>query len=217
MRAMLTVIVFAMQAAPVAPDPNHELKVDLSIDRAFLAANDRDRDGALSLDEYRAAMFARLDAAVAANPAAKAKMTAAIHSKIGELFATSFRSLDKNSDGRFSPAELPHPTTAAVTPPPYTAAEPTRQVKVNFNMDEAFFRRFDADSDGALEAPEFEKAMDAQMEAALASEPKARANLTADKRAKIGEAVGNMFRSLDKNADGKLTPAEVRPAPKPAS
>lgn len=97
--AVLIVSLQVTPPAPVAGGAQRELKMDMQLDAAFLAAADTDRNGALSLDEYQAEMDRRLDAAIARNPAAKAKIGPEQRSAIREkMLAPSFRGFDKNSD-----------------------------------------------------------------------------------------------------------------------
>ena len=73
------VLIFALQAAhpaasKTAIDPNHELDVDIRFSARSFAAADLDRNGVLSLAEYMRALDTRFGAAIAANPAAQAKI-----------------------------------------------------------------------------------------------------------------------------------------------
>jgi hypothetical protein len=94
-------------APPAQGDPRHQLTVNLQVDADFLSEEDKNGDGALSLDEYVAALDRRLDAAIAANPAAQKKVTPEHRAKMREgMMAPSFRGLDKNSDGRLTIDEI---------------------------------------------------------------------------------------------------------------
>lgn len=107
---MLTLIllVVAQTAQNVPPtDPQHELKVRMDLDAAFFAEADRNGDGGLSLDEFVAGMDHRVDAAIAANPAAQKKITPENRVAMREkMLAPAFRSFDKNSDGILTLAEI---------------------------------------------------------------------------------------------------------------
>jgi Ca2+-binding EF-hand superfamily protein len=110
---MLTAaLLLALQAAttttpPAQQDPRRELQVNMQLDAAFVTESDRNGDGALSSDEFVAAMDRRIDAAIAANPAAQKKITLAHRVKMREaMMEPSFRGFDKNSDGLLTIAEI---------------------------------------------------------------------------------------------------------------
>jgi len=108
---MLTVILLVVaqvaQNAPAPGDPQRELKVNMDLDAAFFAEADKNGDGGLSLDEFVAGMDRRIDAAIAANPAAQKKVTPENRATMREkMLAPAFRGFDKNSDGILTLAEI---------------------------------------------------------------------------------------------------------------
>jgi hypothetical protein len=104
---LLALQVAANTMPPAQGDPRHQLTVDLQVNADFLAEEDKNGDAALSLDEFVAALDRRVDAAIAANPAAQAKITPEYRAKMREgMMAPSFRGLDKNSDGRLTLDEV---------------------------------------------------------------------------------------------------------------
>lgn len=101
------VLLFAVQAATATPpaakdDPAHNLNVNLKLDAAFFARADTDGDGMLSRAEYQDASTQRIDDAIAANPAAKAKIGPAQRAKIADIVSGSFRTFDKDSNGELT-------------------------------------------------------------------------------------------------------------------
>jgi Ca2+-binding EF-hand superfamily protein len=104
---ILLVVAQVAQNVPPPPDPQHELKVSMDLDAAFFAEADKNGDDGLSLDEFVAGMDRRIDAAIAANPAAQKKITPENRVAMREkMLAPAFRSFDKNSDGILTLAEI---------------------------------------------------------------------------------------------------------------
>jgi len=107
---LIVALLVALQAAatPSTPgDAQHELKVDMQLDAAFFAEADKNGDGGLSLDEFVADMDRRIEAAIAANPAAQRKITPEHRAMMREkMLAPAFRGFDKNSDGVLTLAEI---------------------------------------------------------------------------------------------------------------
>ena len=82
-------------------------------------------------------------------------------------------------------------------------------VKLDFAFDEAMVRRFDSNRDGALSLPEFQNAMEAQLRKAIAATPRMKAPKKGDLtgfRAGLVEP----FKTLDQNANGSITLAEMQ-------
>jgi len=103
---VLVLALHAVNSSTPKVDPNHELDVDIRFDARSFAAADLDRNGVLDLGEYLRAIEARIDAAIATNPAAQAKIKIDTRLEIRRKLAAEFRSLDPNSDGGISWQEL---------------------------------------------------------------------------------------------------------------
>ncbi|PVX30502.1 hypothetical protein [Sphingomonas pokkalii] len=102
----------------------------------------------------------------------------------------------------------------AVSNPP-TPSAPQHELKVDMQLDAAFFAAADKNGDGGLSLDEFVGGMDRRIDAAIATNPAAQKKITPDQRAAIREKMlAPAFRSFDKNSDGILTLAEITAAGK---
>lgn len=108
---ILFAILLSMQAT-AAPEAESEEKRKVSmkfdVDAEFINTHDKDGDGALDFKEFEAAMIKRMQNALAPYPEAQAQLTPEKVAKWSEgALGPAFRVLDKNSDQRIAPADLP--------------------------------------------------------------------------------------------------------------
>ncbi len=95
------------QAANPEPRSGREIKMDVQLDAAFLAAADTNHDGALDLREFTAEFDRRIDAMIADDAEAQRKIKPADRAKMREgMIAPGFRGMDKNSDGLLTEDEV---------------------------------------------------------------------------------------------------------------
>lgn len=106
---LLIGMLLAAQAVPNAgaeTNSAHTLRVDMQFDAAFLAKADADKSGTLNLPEFTRAMEARMDTAIAANPAARKRIGAEQRAGMRGMIASMFRSLDVDTNGQLTLPEL---------------------------------------------------------------------------------------------------------------
>lgn len=108
--ALLLLLSLQAAASPaVQPEPRsgREIKMDVQLDAAFMAAADTNHDGALDLKEFTDEFDRRIDAMIAGDPEAQRKIKAANRAKMREsMIAPGFRGMDKNSDGLLTKDEV---------------------------------------------------------------------------------------------------------------
>jgi hypothetical protein len=92
---------------------------------------------------------------------------------------------------------------------PTPASDPKHELQINTQIDAAFIAAADLDHDGALSLPEFQRAMTARIDAAIAANPEAQKKIRPDQRQTVQEVIVALFKSFDANADGRVTLAEV--------
>lgn len=106
---LLLVSLQAGATGPGAPEPRsgREIKMDVQLDAAFLAAADTNHDGALDLKEFTAEFDRRIAAMIAGDDEAQRKIKPADRAKMREgMIAPGFRGMDKNSDGLLTRDEV---------------------------------------------------------------------------------------------------------------
>lgn len=102
-----------------------------------------------------------------------------------------------------------------VAPTTTTPSDRQHELKVDMQLDAAFFAEADQNGDGGLSLEEFVAGMDKRIDAAIAGNPAAQKKITPDNRAMMREKMlAPAFRGFDKNSDGILTLAEIRSAAK---
>lgn len=86
-----------------------------------------------------------------------------------------------------------------------------RELKIDFQLDAAFFSSADTNGDGALNLTEFTAEIDRRIDAAIARDPEAQKKIGVNERAKMREGmIAPGFRGFDKNSDNSLTKDEVK-------
>ncbi|MBW6530466.1 hypothetical protein KZ820_06935 [Sphingomonas sp. RRHST34] len=111
MLSAVLLLVLLQAAATQAANPEsrfgREIKMDVQLDAAFLAAADTNHDGALDLNEFTAEFDRRIDAMIAGDVEAQRKIKPADRAKMREgMIAPGFRGMDKNSDGLLTKDEV---------------------------------------------------------------------------------------------------------------
>lgn len=94
--------------------------------------------------------------------------------------------------------------------PPGAEAKPNSELKLHFELDQAFFESADRNHDDVLTPDEFAGELRRQLNREIAATPGADAKLTPAKRIEMVEQLaGTMFRVIDANSDQRLTYAEM--------